>query len=421
MMGVSFSLSEYDTQRLAGLQRTRRTATGLLILATLVFAATFFMGDATWVQFLRTTAEASMIGGLADWFAVVALFRHPLGIPIPHTAVIPKSKDGLGRSLGEFVRHNFLAPDHIVERIEAAHLPARLGAWLTEDGNAETMAGHLAATVGAVVEGLDAEAIEDELERIVVGRLRALPVADLIGRAMQAAIADGQHRPVMTTAIAGIAHAMADNRAALRRRVAQESPWWVPEAVDDAVFERAYEAIQRFLTELAADPDHEIRRSIDARLSDLAERLRTDPKMEAAVAARVEELTELPELRKWARGTWSGLAGTLVEASTRPDSRLHRRLADALKGIGERLANDPAIQARLDTWIKSLAQPLARVGQRELGDLIAVTVDRWDPEDTSRRLELWMGRDLQFVRINGTVVGALAGLAIHTVVYVAGG
>jgi uncharacterized membrane-anchored protein YjiN (DUF445 family) len=421
MMRVSFSLSEYDTQRLAGLQRARRTATGLLIFATLVFAATFFMGNATWVQFLRTTAEASMIGGLADWFAVVALFRHPLGIPIPHTAVIPKSKDGLGRSLGEFVRHNFLAPDHIVERIEAAHLPTRLGAWLTEAGNAETMAGHLAATVGAVVEGLDAEAIEDELERIVMGRLRALPVAELIGRAMQAAIADGQHRPVMTTAIGGIAHAMDDNRAALRRRVAQESPWWVPEAVDDAVFERAYEAIQRFLTELAADPDHEIRRSIDARLSDLAERLRTDPKMEAAVAARVEELTNLPELRKWARGTWSGLAGTLVEASTRPNSRLHRRLADALKGIGERLANDPAIQARLDTWITSLAEPLARVGQRELGDLIAATVDRWDPEDTSRRLELWMGRDLQFVRINGTVVGALAGLAIHTVVYIAGG
>lgn len=414
-------MSEYDTQRLAGLQRTRRTATGLLIFATLVFAATFFMGDAIWVQFLRTTAEASMIGGLADWFAVVALFRHPLGIPIPHTAVIPKSKDGLGRSLGEFVRHNFLAPDHIVERLEAAHLPARLGAWLTDDGNAETMAGHLAATVGAVVEGLDAEAIEDDLERIVVGRLRALPIAEMIGRAMKAAIADGQHRPVMTTAIGGIAHAMDDNRAALRRRVGQESPWWVPEAVDDAVFERAYEAVQRFLTELAGDPDHEIRRSIDARLSDLAERLRTDPKMEAAVAARVEELTDLPELRKWARGTWSGLAGTLVEASTRPDSRLHRRLADALRGIGERLANDPAIQGRLDAWIQSLAQPLARVGQRELGDLIATTVDRWDPEDTSHRLELWMGRDLQFVRINGTVVGALAGLAIHTIVYLAGG
>ena len=418
---MSVTISEYDRHRMAGLQRTRRTATALLVVATLVFIATFFMGDATWVGFLRTTAEASMIGGLADWFAVVALFRHPLGIPIPHTAVIPKSKDGLGRSLGEFVRNNFLAPDHIVERLEAARLPVRLGRWLTQGSNAGTMAGHVATTLGAVVEGLDSAAVEDELERMVVGRLRSLPMAEMIGRGMEAAIADGHHRPVLTAAIAGIAHAMDDNRAALRHRLGQESPWWVPEAVDDAVFERAFVALHRFLSELAAEPDHEIRRNIDARLADLARRLRTDPELESLVSARVEELTSHPELREWARGTWSEVAGSLVEASSRPDSRLRRRIAAALEDFGKRLVTDAPLQERLDTWIRSLAEPLARLGQQELGDLIAATVDRWDPDDTSRRLELWMGRDLQFVRINGTVVGALAGLAIHTVVFAFGG
>lgn len=413
-------LSEYDADRLTGLTRTRRRATGLLVLATLVFAATFFMGDATWVGFLRSTAEASMIGGLADWFAVVALFRHPLGIPIPHTAVIPKSKEGLGHSLGEFIRNNFLAPDHIVERLEAARVSEKLGTWLADPTNSDVAAGHIATTLGAIVEGLDSKEIEDELERMVVERLRALPMAEMVGRGMEAAIAGGQHRPMLTAAIRGIATSMDDNRTALRRRLGDESPWWVPEAVDDAVFDRAYLALKRFLGELAADADHEVRRTIDARLSDLSVRLRTDPDLAKLVSDRVDDLAGHPELRAWARGTWSELATALIDASGRPDSRLRARLGSALQGFGARLAADASMQNRIETWIRSLAPPLAAAGQREIGDLIATTVDRWDPVDTSRRLELWLGRDLQFVRINGTVVGALAGLLIHTVVHLSG-
>src|SRR5690606_9410604 len=167
------------------------------------------------------------------------------------------------------------------------------------------------------------------------------------------------------------------------------------------LFARAYDTLHRFLEEMAANPDHEIRHTIDDRLAELAQRLQSDPELAHLVAVRVEELAEHPELRKWARWTWSQMAGALVEASTRPDSRLRKRIAAALVQLGERLVEDPSLQARIDAWLASLAPPLARVGQQELGDLIAATVDRWDPEDTSRRLELWMGRDLQFVRING--------------------
>jgi uncharacterized membrane-anchored protein YjiN (DUF445 family) len=418
---VNGDLSAYDLARVEGLAAARRRATGLLIAVAVLFATTFAMGDATWVGFLRTTAEAAMIGGLADWFAVTALFRHPLGIPIPHTAVIPRSKEGLGRNLGEFVRNNFLAPDQIVERLEAARLPLRAGSWLSNPDNADMLAGHLATTLGAVAEGMDADSIESDLERMVVDRLRSLPVAELVGRGMQAAIADGQHRGVLTSAILGIASTMDDNRTALRRRLGRESPWWVPDAIDDAVFARAYDTLHRFLEEMAADPDHEIRHTIDARLTDLAQRLQTDPDLARLVADRVDELAEHPELRRWARGTWSQLATALAEASARPDSRLRKRIAVSLVQLGERLERDVTLQARIATWLTSLAPPLARVGQQELGDLISATVDRWDPEDTSHRLELWMGRDLQFVRINGTVVGGLVGLTIHTVVYLLGG
>ena len=417
---MTVELSPYDLERLAGLRRMRRRATGLLAAVSALFVSTFALGDAAWVGFVRTTAEAAMIGGLADWFAVTALFRHPLGIPIPHTAVIPRSKDGLGRSLGEFVRHNFLAPEHIVERLDAARLPSRLGQWLAQPGNADQLAGHVATTLGAVAEGLDTEAVEADLERLVVERLRALPVAELVGRGMEAAIAEGQHRGVMTAAIRGIATALDDNRAALRRRLGAESPWWVPDALDDAVFARAYDALQRFLGEMAADPGHEIRDTIDARLAELARRLRTDPALGRIVAGRIDELASHPELRAWARGTWSQLATALSEAASQRDSRLRRRLAASLVELGERLSHDETLQNRVQQWIRSLAPPLARVGRRELGDLIAATVDRWDPADTSRRLELWMGRDLQFVRINGTLVGGLAGLAIHSAVFALG-
>lgn len=412
--------SAYDLERLEGLRRARRRATGMLIGVAVVFVATFFMGDATWVGFLRTTAEASMIGGLADWFAVTALFRHPLGIPIPHTAIIPRSKAGLARSLGEFVRNNFLSPDQLVERIEGADLPQRLGRWLASDDHADLLAGHLATTLGTVVEGLDREEIETSIEEMVRERLHSLPMAEMVGRGMEAAIAEGQHHQLMTAGIAGIAAALDENEATLRAWARQESPWWVPEAVDDAVFDRAYAALRTFVGDLARQPDHEIRRSLDDRLAELARRLRTDPDLGRLVTKRVDELAAHPEVRAWARGLWSQVARALTEAADRHDSTLRLRIAAALRDLGHRLTTDPVLQERVETWVKSLAPLVAVVGQRELGDLIAVTVDRWDPEDTSRRLELWMGRDLQFVRINGTVVGGLAGLAIHTIVFLSG-
>jgi uncharacterized membrane-anchored protein YjiN (DUF445 family) len=417
---TSSTLSAYDQARLDTLVRARRRATALLGVVAAVFAATFSMGDATWVGFLRTTAEASLVGGLADWFAVTALFRHPLGLPIPHTAIIPSSKEGLGRNLGEFVRENFLAPEQLSERIEEAQLPLRLGQWLTQEGHADALAARAASLLGAVAEGLDAEAVEQELERFVIERIRSLPTAELLGRGLEAAIAEGHHRPLVSAAIEGIAAALDDNRPVLRRRIGEESPWWVPEAIDDAVFDRGYAILRHYLEDLAADPHHEIRQTFDRRLGDLALRLRTDPTLAEEVADRVERLTEDPELRTWARRTWSELARSVSEAAERPDSRLRIQMATAFEELGTRLVSDTDLRQRVEGWVRSFTPPLASLGRREIGDLIATTVDRWDPDDASRRLELWMGRDLQFVRINGTLVGGLAGLAIHSVVVLAG-
>jgi uncharacterized membrane-anchored protein YjiN (DUF445 family) len=412
---VSIALSDYDLDRLQALQRARRRATALLVGVAVVFVLTFFLSDAAWVGFLRTTAEASLIGGLADWFAVTALFRHPLGLPIPHTAIIPRSKTGLARSLGEFVRHNFLSPEQLIERLEAARLPQRFGEWLSREDNAATLAGHIAVTLGALAEGLEPG---DEPEAGMGELLETIPIARWVGKGAEAAIAEDHHQPLVTTAIAGVAAVLEDNRDALREWVGDESPWWVPQPVDDALFNRAYEALRRFLLDLAAHPEHEVRRTIDQRLVEIARRLQADPELGRELNARLIEMIGRAEGIQELR---SALAGHLAEAGRSADSKLRLRMADSLRRLGGRLVTDEQLTEQVETWMRALAGPVARVGQRELADLIAITVDRWDPADTSRRLELWMGRDLQFVRINGTVVGGLAGLAIHTVVVLATG
>lgn len=404
-------LSEYDLDRLEALKRARRRATALLVTVAAVFVFTFFLGDSTWVGFLRTGMEAAMIGGLADWFAVTALFRHPLGIPIPHTAIIPRSKEGLARSLGEFVRHNFLSPDQLAERLEESRLPHRLGVWLTDEDHAHLLAGHLAGAVGNLGKGPDPEVNRSEDQ----GWLGSLPVGKWLGRSAERALAEGRHRQLMSAAIGGLASLLEDNRHVLRRRIGDESPWWVPATVDDAVFERAHDALHRFLLEVAVDPEHELRRAIDTRLVEAAQGLQVHPEWNRKVNEQLAELV-------------TDAAGDLRSALDQPDgpappsgSDLEKRLTEALHRLGQRLTGDADLQERLEGGLRALAGPLSRIGQRELGDLIAVTVERWDAADTSRRLELWMGRDLQFVRINGTVVGGLAGLAIHTAVFLLAG
>ncbi|HEX7099231.1 MAG TPA: DUF445 family protein [Acidimicrobiia bacterium] len=411
----------YDLERAQELRRARRRASGLLLLATAVFASTFTLGDATWVGFLRSTAEAAMIGGVADWFAVTALFRHPFGIPIPHTAIIPRSKTGLARSLGEFVRYNFLEPSQLVERIRAADLPRRTGEWLSADHNADVLAGQIAAVVGAVAEGLDSDAVEESLETFVLDRLQSLPMAEMVGKGIEAAVVAGQHQSMMEGAIRGLASTLEENRETLRRWVGEQSPWWVPEVVDDAVFARGFDALVDLIHRIASDPNHEIRRTLDLRLVEVARRLQTDPDLAGLVSERIDAIASQPEIRQWARELWSQLTTGLADAASRTDSPMRGRIANALRQLGKRLTADPDLRKRVDAWLESLAPPLARVGQNELADIIAVTIERWDPEETSRRLELWMGRDLQFVRINGTVVGGLVGLAIHTLVFAIGG
>jgi uncharacterized membrane-anchored protein YjiN (DUF445 family) len=405
-----------DADRLIGLRRMKVVATSLLVAAAIVYVVARTSEDrAPWVGYVRATAEAAMVGALADWFAVTALFRHPLGIPIPHTAIIPERKDQIGRSLGEFVQGNFLSADVLGGRLTDIDVAGTLGRWLSRPANAARGADVVADAFKGAVEVLDDRDVQGALEHLVEHRVRATPLAPLVGRAIEIAIDGGHHHALLDSVLTGLRTFLIDNRASLRARLEQESPWWIPEPIDDRIFNKIFEGVQSFLHDVGVDSDHDVRRGIDERLLALVERLQTDPELVAKGEELKREVLDHPEIRRWLNSLWGELKGALLEGASDPDGELRRRLASALQRLGERLTTDSSLRARVDDWVQRAVVHLASHYRDEVSDLIATTVEQWDADTTSRRLELQVGRDLQFIRINGTVVGGLAGLAIYTV------
>jgi uncharacterized membrane-anchored protein YjiN (DUF445 family) len=403
-----------DPARVRDLRRMKVFATGLLVFAAVVFVvARTFEDEATWVGYVEAAAEAAMVGALADWFAVTALFRYPLGIPIPHTAIIPKRKDDIGRSLGEFVQGNFLTPEVIGERLAGAKIAERLGHWLAQPVNAERAGEATADALGGVVEVLDDRDVQEALGSAVERRLKSTEVAPLLGKAIDVAVEGGHHQRMLDGVMRGLVSFLDDNRSMLRDRLDQESPWWVPEAIDDRVFNKIFTGVERFLADVSVTPNHEVRLSIDARIRALAVKLRDDPVLIAKCETMKLELLEHPDVQGWLQSLWGEVKSSLLEAANDPTSDLRRRLVHGFANAGRRLGVDHELQAKVDGWIERVVLHVAEHYRGEVAELISSTVERWDSAETGRRIELQVGRDLQFIRINGTVVGGLAGVAIH--------
>lgn len=404
-----------ERARRRDLRRMKLLALGLLVLAAVVFVVTRRLeGDHAWAGYVRATAEAAMVGALADWFAVTALFRRPLGLPIPHTAIIPTRKDQLGRALGSFVEDNFLAAPVIAEKLRGAEVASRLATWLEAPGNAEALARHASAALAGAADVLRDEDLQAGVQQAVVGRLRRVQVAPLAGRAIEIATAEGRHRELVDALVRGGVRFVEENRENLRSRFGQESPWWVPDPIDNRIFEKLYRGLHGFLQEVAATPDHELRRYVDQRIATLAERLQSDPELAARGEKLKEELLAHPAVRNWTASLWSELKDTVRQQAADPDSELRRRLADGAAQFGRTLAADPSLRDRIDRSVERAVLYVVDQERHQVADLISTTVERWDPQEASRRIELQVGRDLQFIRINGTIVGGLAGLVIYT-------
>jgi len=405
-----------DAARVRQLAVTKRRATGLLGAMAVVFLAAVVLGGGSGLMgFVRAGAEASLVGGLADWFAVTALFRHPLGLPIPHTAVIPARKDQFGQTLGRFVQDNLLTPTLITDRVRHARIAARLADWLADEPHAGAVAGYIAdaaESLAGVVEEDDVARLIEEALRRAVDRVEPAPLA---ARALTSVMAAGYHQEAFDALLRGTARFLDEHRADLQARFLAESPWWRPGAVDRRIFTSLLDGALHLLDEILADPGHPLRAEVDLQLTGLIDKLRTSRRLQARIARAREELLaqgHLPQLAAW---LWHDAREALAGQAADPGSELRRRLASGLAAAGRRLRDDPVLLARADQLVETVATYVAGHFHGEIGGLVDTAISRWDGQETARRLELLLGPDLQFIRINGTVIGGLAGLGIHTV------
>ena len=413
---VALPLSRSEEAKARQLEAAKRRATALLATVAVVFVASTLAGeDGGWAEWVRVGSEAALIGGLADWFAVTALFRHPLGIPVPHTAIVRERKDQFGATLGAFVQESFLTPDSVAERVRAAAVARRAADWLATPANARRVAGHLADALVAMADLVEDDEVHRLLEDVVRGRLESVALAPLAGRALRFATSDGRHDEALDAAVGGLDRWLDEHRLELAERFGRSSPWWLPGAVEHRIFERLLDGARTVLREMAEDRDHDLRRQLDDRLARLAEDLETSPGLRERGERVKAELLEQPQLRDWLASLWTDAKPQLRAQAADPASALRTRLEAAVAAAAGRLVDDPALVDRAQEGIETAARYVVRHFSGEITHLVSGTIARWDGEETSRRLELLLGPDLQYIRINGTVVGGAAGLGLHAV------
>ena len=408
---------EADAQRRVGLRRMKLVALGFLVGATGVFLACRWAqaqgSVGVWVGYVGAAAEAGMVGALADWFAVTALFKHPLGIPIPHTAIIKRKKDQLGEGLGTFVRENFLSPAVVETKLRDAQVPGRLGKWLSERAHAERVASEAATVLRVLVELLRDEDVQQVIDRMIVRRIAEPQWGPPVGRVLATLLAEHRQEALIQL-LADRAFQWSLNAGEIIQRVVErDSPTWSPRFVDHLVGDRIHRELMDFTDKVRRNPDHELRRSATRFLFEFADDLQHDPDTIARAETIKEQLMARDEIANAAATAWTTLKRLVLEGVDDPSSALRTRIADTVVRIGESLRDDAELRDKVDTWIARAAQHLVSQYGVEITAIITDTIERWDAEEASRRIELHVGRDLQFIRINGTVVGSLAGLAIY--------
>jgi uncharacterized membrane-anchored protein YjiN (DUF445 family) len=404
---------EADEERRVRLQRMRAVALSLLVFAAVVYVATHGQGGV--LGFVNAGAEASMVGAIADWFAVTALFKHPLGLPIPHTALIPKRKDDLGRGLEQFMAENFLQEQVIRERLASATVSKRMGEWLTQPTNAARVVRE-GATIAAIgIRRVREEDIAVVVNEVIIPRLQQEPFSPVAGGLLKEIVADDAHHGLVDLVLEEAHRWLVHNQETFTEVVGERAPWWAPQRLNTAVTERLHLEAIRWVADIRADPHHHARTALDSMLRQLADDLLTDEATQERAERLKNRLLGHPQLVTAGLAIWNALRLSLLEALDDADGPLRARAERELVEFGERLGRDDALRARLDGWASDFAVFAVERYGSEVTSVITQTIERWDGHEAARKIELHVGRDLQFIRINGTIVGGLVGVVIHAV------
>ena len=402
-----------DSERRSALRRMRVVAVGLLLFAALVYLLT--LHEDGFLGFVNAGAEASMVGAIADWFAVVALFKHPLGLPIPHTALIQKKKQMIGQSLEDFVGENFLHEGIVSGRVRDTEPSRKAGDWLARERNAERVVCEAAVLLRTGLSRIKDEDVAEFIEHALVPRFREEPISPLIGRLLQEVVEDGAHRNLVDVLLEEGGRWLYDNESTFYDVVAERAPWWAPESINERVIHRLHRELVKWINDIRQDPYHRSRAAIDKLLHDLADNLLADE----ATIERMERfkirMLEHPQVSATYISLWNAMRHALVGALADDDGELLSRARRELMSFGHRLQDDAELRHRLDERAVDLVVFLVDRYGRELTSVITHTIEEWDAEQASQKIELFVGKDLQFIRINGTIVGGLVGVLIHAV------
>jgi uncharacterized membrane-anchored protein YjiN (DUF445 family) len=399
-----------------GAQGMKVVATGLLVVMAGVFvAARASEARYPWLGYVKAFAEAAMVGGLADWFAVTALFRHPLGLPIPHTAIIPRNKDRIGEALARFLQENFLIPRVVARRMQKLDVAGVTGRFLqTPAGQGTRIRAGASRLIADMFESLDDERLGGIVKSAISSRLRRSEISPLLGHALASAINEDRHVPMLEAAIRWMARALDANEPLIREMVHKKANWALKLAgLDAKLADAIIDGLKKLTVEMSTDPAHPVRVKVEEALAQLANDLQTRPETRERVEAIKEQLLDNRSVSLWLDTLWQKGREAIVKAARNPDAVLAGKLGEVLKSMGVTLESDPRIRIALNRFARRAIVGMAASYGSSIVKLVSETVRSWDARTVTNRLEAAVGRDLQYIRINGTLVGGLVGLILH--------
>ncbi|MGO4957363.1 DUF445 domain-containing protein [Luteococcus sp. Sow4_B9] len=404
-----------DAERRVELRKMRTLATGLLVLAAILYALTLREQRAGWIGWVNAGSEAAMVGALADWFAVTAIFRHPMGIPIPHTALVKRRKNELGRSLQEFVTNNFLTVDILQERVREAEVSARISEWLAIPANRHRLMAQLVRGARLLLDRVKDDDVSAVVTDTVLPRLKATQMSPIAGGLLDDVVRDGAHQQMVDVLVRELHEWLQRNPDAARHVIGERAPSWSPRWVDKQVAGFGYSQALEWTMAVRVQPHHPFRKAVDTYLAKLAHDLGHDPSIMAKAEAVKERLLDNPSIGPAVVAVWQSVRDSITTALDDETSPVWERTDQWLAEFAEQLATDASMRQRLDDRVLDIVAFVVDTYGQELATVISTTVDRWDADEAASRIELFVGRDLQFIRINGTIVGCLAGLVIHAI------
>ena len=393
----------------------RRLATGLLVLMACVFlVARLLQSRMPWLSFVAAFAEAAMVGALADWFAVTALFRSPLGLPIPHTAIIPRNKDRIGASVANFLEHNFLTPQVIAAELEAIDFAGIAAHWLVESKNSQIVARQIVGLLPALLRMVEDEDASRFLQSRAAGLLASFRLGPVIADMLSILIAQRHHEQLFDHLLGLAVAALAQNRPLIRQKIHERSPRWMPKSIDERFFNSLLEELEDFLLAMH-QPDSDWRLRFQETIDDLILRLRSSPELAAQIALFIAQTVKHPLFQSYTETVWRDVKQRLLADFQAEHSEAVARLAQGLQSFADVFCNDLAVRTKFNGWLAAFATDVVVARRSVIADLVRRVIQTWDAQTVSRKFELYVGRDLQYIRINGTLVGGLVGLVLHVV------